>query len=63
MTLVYVMLGRNGEWKAHPTGATLPARSLCRIVFTEIATWWIPPDVFRAAFRELGPDEEEDNDA
>jgi hypothetical protein len=32
-------------------------------VFTEIATWWIPPDVFRAAFRELGPDEEEDNDA
>ena len=62
VTLVFVMLGLNAELEGAPGwGKTPKARTFKRLVFTEIATRWIPPDVFGEAFRELGFDEDGDD--
>jgi len=63
VTLVYVMLGLHGEMDGAPQwGRTPQARTLARIVFTEIAARWIPSDVFGEAFRQLGLDPEATED-
>jgi hypothetical protein len=53
-TLLYVFIGLSGEMDGAPDwGLTPKARVFKRILFTEIAARWIPPDVFGAAFRRL----------
>lgn len=60
-TLVYVMLGLNYEVKGAPGwGKSDRARVMSRLVFSEIAERWIPPDVLGAAFRQLGIGEVDD---
>jgi hypothetical protein len=57
VTLVFVTLGLNGEMEGAAEW-TPRARTFRRLAFTEIATRWIPPDVFGDAFRRLTEDDE-----
>lgn len=60
VTLVYVVLGLQGEMEGVPTwGRNARTRQMLRQAFTEIATRWIPPDVFGAAFEMLMGDDED----
>jgi hypothetical protein len=52
--LVYAMLGLNAEMGDAPNwGVTPEARYIRRMMFTEIAARWIPPEVFGDAFSKL----------
>lgn len=54
VTLVYTMFALNAEMEGMPGwGKTARARRFKRMIFTEIGTRWIPPEIFGAAFNQL----------
>lgn len=53
-TLVFVVLGLQGEMEGEPGwGKSAMARQMLRQAFTEVAQRWIPLDVFDNAFQML----------
>lgn len=61
MTLVSMMLVVNSEVEGAPPGwgKTRRAGIVRRVIFTEVAARWIPPDVFGSAFRRLFEDDDD----
>ncbi|HEV2591024.1 MAG TPA: hypothetical protein VGU02_03935 [Gaiellaceae bacterium] len=63
-TLIFAMVGLNASGGANMPGwgMTEEAQYMRRMVFSEIARRWIPPDVFAAGFAMAGFDQAADDD-